>query len=74
MVARSSSPVGLRLVVRELPELDAIVEDVLFLATGTEYDADEVLPRRRVRADGEPSDGMLDDDLTEAAKAYPRER
>lgn len=38
--------------------------DPLATPTGTEPDL----------ADGEPSDGMLDDDLTEAAKAHPRER
>lgn len=40
------------LVLRELPELGVLVEDILFVLTGSEYDADELLPRGRIRADG----------------------
>ncbi|MFD1589251.1 archaeosortase A [Halorientalis brevis] len=41
------------LVVRELPEVLVIVEDVLYLLTGTEYDLREALGVQPVRADGE---------------------
>jgi len=48
------------LVLRELPELGIIVEDLLYLVTGDEYDADEFLPRR-ARADGGVTDGGVSD-------------
>jgi len=41
------------LVVRELPEVLVIVEDVLYLLTGSEYDLREALGINPVRADGE---------------------
>lgn len=40
------------LVVRELPELLTVVEDVLFMLTGEEHDLVEQLDLQRVRADG----------------------
>lgn len=40
------------LIVRELPELLTVVEDVLFMLTGDEHDLSEALDVRRVRADG----------------------
>lgn len=44
------------LVLRELPELGVLVEDMLYLVTGSEYDAEEFLPRRPARADGGVAD------------------
>jgi len=41
------------LVVRELPEVLAVVEDVLFVVTGSEYDLRTALSVSPVRADGE---------------------
>jgi archaeosortase A (PGF-CTERM-specific) len=41
------------LVVRELPEVLTVVEDLLFIVTGTEYDLMDALDVTPVRADGE---------------------
>ena len=41
------------LVVRELPEVLVVVEDLLFMLTGTEYDLERALGAEQVRADGE---------------------
>jgi archaeosortase A (PGF-CTERM-specific) len=43
------------LVVRELPEVLTVVEDLLFVVTGTEYDLRSALVADPVRADGEGS-------------------
>jgi archaeosortase A (PGF-CTERM-specific) len=40
------------LVVRELPEVLSVVDDVLYLVTGSEYDLREALDVQRARADG----------------------
>lgn len=45
------------LVVRELPELLTVVEDVLFMLTGDEHDLAEELGLQHVRADGAGVDG-----------------
>jgi hypothetical protein len=39
--------------VRELPETLTVVEDLLFVVTGTEYDLRSALGASPVRADGE---------------------
>ena len=44
------------LVVRELPEVLTVVEDLLFVVTGTEYDLRSALAVSPVRADGEGVD------------------
>lgn len=48
------------LVVRELPELLTVVEDVLFMLTGEERDLAEQLNVQRVRADGGENDPARD--------------
>jgi archaeosortase A (PGF-CTERM-specific) len=60
ILAQSLSVVALvgitYLVVRELPEVLAIVEDLLFVVTGTEYDLAGALDVSPVRADGGETD------------------
>lgn len=62
IIAQSLSVVALvvilALVLRELPELKVVVEDVLYLVTGSDYDlGDGPPPRGGVRADGgEPAE------------------
>jgi archaeosortase A (PGF-CTERM-specific) len=41
------------LVVRYLPQISVIIEDVLFLVTGSEYDLQTALGQQEVRADGD---------------------
>ena len=57
ILAQSASVVALvaitYLVVRELPETLTVVEDLLFVVTGTEYDLRSALSVTPVRADGE---------------------
>ena len=57
MLAQSASVVALvgitYLLVRELPETLTVVEDLLFVVTGTEYDLRSALGASPVRADGE---------------------
>ena len=64
ILAQSLSVVALvaitYLVVREVPEVLGIIEDVLFMATGTEYDLQQVIggvDPEPVRADGGDGDG-----------------
>ncbi|MEF8886141.1 MAG: archaeosortase A, partial [Haloarculaceae archaeon] len=56
MLAQVGSVVALAvvtwLVVRELPEVLAVVDDVLYLVTGSEYDLREALDVPAARADG----------------------
>jgi len=56
IIAQSLSVVALvgitYLVVRELPEILAVVEDLLFVVTGSEYDLAEALDVSPVRTDG----------------------
>jgi archaeosortase A (PGF-CTERM-specific) len=58
IVAQSLSVVALvgvtYLVVRELPEVLAVVEDVLFVVTGSEYDLGTALDAPATPTDGEP--------------------
>lgn len=51
------------LVKRELPELGVLVEDTLYLVTGMEYDAEELLPHGRVRANAGTDEPMRRDHL-----------
>lgn len=64
VIARSLSVVAIVgifwLVVRELPELGVLVAELLSLVTGTAYDADEVIPYGRARADTD-TQGLLED-------------
>jgi archaeosortase A (PGF-CTERM-specific) len=57
ILAQSASVVALvaitYLVVRELPEVLTVVEDLLFVVTGSEYDLHSALSSNPVRADGE---------------------
>ena len=57
IIAQSASVVALVvitwLVVRELPEVLVIIEDLLYMATGSEYDLRGALDVKPVRADGE---------------------
>ncbi|MFB6083882.1 MAG: archaeosortase A [Halorientalis sp.] len=57
IIAQSASVVALVaitwLVVRELPEVLVVIEDLLYMATGSEYDLRGALDIRPVRADGE---------------------
>lgn len=73
VIAQSLSVVALVaifwLVLRELPELGVIVEDVLYLATGSEYDADEFMPRAPVRADGGVTDEVTDGGRIDGGRA-----
>jgi archaeosortase A (PGF-CTERM-specific) len=61
ILAQSASVVALvaitYLVVRELPEVLTVVEDLLFVVTGSEYDLRSALGASPVRADGEGVDG-----------------
>jgi hypothetical protein len=44
------------LVVRELPEVLSVVDDVLYLVTGSEYDLQDALDVQQTPADGAASD------------------
>ncbi|WP_123533234.1 archaeosortase A [Halosimplex salinum] len=50
------------LVVRELPEVMGIIEDLLFVVTGSEYDLRAALDVQPVAADGGDGDGARSDD------------